>query len=349
MRLLILTQKIDIHDPILGFFHRWVEEFANNCEKVTVICLQKGQFNLPENVKILSLGKENGESRLKYLINFYKYIWSERKNYDSVFVHMNPIYLVWGGIFWKIFGKKTSLWYTHKNIDLKLKIAVKFSDVIFSASKESFRMMTKKLQIVGHGIPVESFRNTQNFSHDLTNKFRMISVGRITKIKNLDVLIRACAILKKKNLKFETCLIGPVVGKDDEKYLKYLNELISENDLSQEIKFIGSVSNDRIAQYNWYCDLSINLAPTGGVDKAVLESMASGSLVLASNLAFEEYFGKYKDILMFKEGDEKDLADKIMNLVSRNDTKSIRSFLQFSVKEKTDLVVLVLKIISKIS
>jgi hypothetical protein len=60
MKLLIITQKVDINDPILGFFHRWIEEFAKHCEKITVICLYKGTYNLPNNVKVLSLGKEEG-------------------------------------------------------------------------------------------------------------------------------------------------------------------------------------------------------------------------------------------------------------------------------------------------
>lgn len=59
MRLLIVTQKVDKNDPILGFFHRWIEEFSKHCEKLTVICLQAGEFKLPANVTVLSLGKEN--------------------------------------------------------------------------------------------------------------------------------------------------------------------------------------------------------------------------------------------------------------------------------------------------
>jgi len=39
MKILILTQKIDKNDDILGFFHGWVAEFAQHCEKVTVIAL----------------------------------------------------------------------------------------------------------------------------------------------------------------------------------------------------------------------------------------------------------------------------------------------------------------------
>src|SRR3989338_3997811 len=96
MKLLIITQKVDKNDPILGFFHRWLEEFAKNVEKLTVICLGKGEYDLPENVRVLSLGKESGHSKIKYLRRFYKYIWMERKNYDAVFVHMNPEYVILG-------------------------------------------------------------------------------------------------------------------------------------------------------------------------------------------------------------------------------------------------------------
>ena len=58
MKLLITTQTVNINDPVLGFFHRWLKEFAENCEQVTVICLQVGEYQLPPNVKVISLGKE---------------------------------------------------------------------------------------------------------------------------------------------------------------------------------------------------------------------------------------------------------------------------------------------------
>lgn len=344
MRLLILTQKIDINDPILGFFHRWVEEFAKHCESVTVICLQKGEYKLPENVKVLSLGKKESEQKFKYILRFYKYIWQERKNYDAVFVHMNPEYIVWAGWLWKLWKKRIALWYVHRAVNLKLKIAEKLVDKIFTASKESFRMKTAKLQVVGHGIPVELFKNPYGVNYKKGDKLRIISVGRITKIKNLDTLVKACRILKKKGLDFEVSLIGPVIGEKDKKYFEYLKQLISENDLNEEIKFLGSVPNNKIAEYYWQNDLSINLAPIGGVDKVILESMASGLLVLVSNVAFEGYFGKYKSTLMFKEKNADDLANKIVNLLSRTDLEDVRNFLLSSVKEKTDLVNLISRI-----
>src|SRR3989338_44123 len=62
MRILIVTQAVDSADSDLGFFHRWIEEFAKRFERVIVICLKEGQHRLPENVSVYSLGKESGKA-----------------------------------------------------------------------------------------------------------------------------------------------------------------------------------------------------------------------------------------------------------------------------------------------
>src|SRR5580704_11376753 len=99
MRLLICTQAVDLDDPVLGFFHRWIAELSKRCERVHVICLKEGRHELPANVFVHSLGKEGGRSRVKYLLNFYRYIRELRGEYDAVFVHMNSEYVVLGGFF----------------------------------------------------------------------------------------------------------------------------------------------------------------------------------------------------------------------------------------------------------
>ena len=160
MKLLIITQKVNEDDPILGFFCRWIEEFARHFELVTVICLEEGRHELPSNVRVLSLGKTAlSKNKVAFICRFYGYIWRERKNYDAVFVHMNPIYVVLGGWFWKLSGKKVALWYTHKAVDLKLRVAERFVDVIFTAAEESFTLKTAKRLVVGHGIDVDKYAN----------------------------------------------------------------------------------------------------------------------------------------------------------------------------------------------
>ena len=144
LRLLITTQAVDLDDPVLGFFHRWVEELARHCEHISVICLKEGRHSLPANVTVYSLGKsaqgrpasgwERFWLRIHYTFRFYRYIWSLRRDYDAVFVHMNPEYIVLGGVFWRLLGKRIGLWYVHKSVTLRLRIAVFFAHAAFTAS-----------------------------------------------------------------------------------------------------------------------------------------------------------------------------------------------------------------------
>ncbi|VAW33214.1 hypothetical protein MNBD_CPR01-313, partial [hydrothermal vent metagenome] len=179
-KLLIVTQTIDENDPVLGFFVRWVEEFAKHAESVEVICLNLGKSDLPKNVRVHSLGKERVSGadntgnieqaqstapsfarrcalRATYAIRFIRLVWRLRNNYDTVFVHMNPEYFVLAGKLWRLMRKRTALWYTHKSVDLKLRIAVLFANIVFTASPESFRLKSNKVHVVGHGIDLEHF------------------------------------------------------------------------------------------------------------------------------------------------------------------------------------------------
>ena len=303
MRLLIITQKVDTNDDILGFFHRWVEEFAKYFKSVIVICLQKGDYNLPENVKALSLGKEKSDSKIKYLFNFYKYIWQERKNYDAVFIHMNPEYAVLGGLFWKLWNKKIGLWYTHKAVNLKLRIAEKLADKIFTASKESFRLNSKKIIVTGHGIDTERFKPS-DISHQQSDKLKIISVGRITPIKNYEVLINAAEILKNGSFPFEIKIAGAAILNSDKIYLKKLRKMIEEKNLNDRIALVGSVPYKNITDFFREGDLFVNFSDTGSIDKAVLEAMSCGLNILTSNEAF-------KNILS-----DKYFTDKIPNHIA---------------------------------
>ena len=172
MRLLIITQKIDQTDPILGFFHTWVVELAKRFENIVVICLQKGEFDLPSNVKVFSLGKEKkNELRIKnyklwikkfgYIFNFYEFIWAERDNYDAVFVHMNQEYVLLGGLFWQIWGKKVFMWRNHPKGNILTRIAVYFSDKVFYTAPNSYTARFNKSVKMPVGVDTSVF-NTES-------------------------------------------------------------------------------------------------------------------------------------------------------------------------------------------
>jgi len=338
--MLILTQKVDKNDAILGFFHSWILEFAKNYEKVTVICLYEGEHNLPDNVKVLSLGKDELSAisyKLRAFFRFYKYIWQERKNYDKVFVHMNPIYVVLGGLFWRLRGNRLALWYTHKNIDLKLRIAEKITNVIFSASKESFLLRSKKLKIVGHGIDVDKYQ----YKNVEQRKYTAVCVGRISPIKNQKLLVEAVDVLvNEKGVRdLKVALVGGFSDFDNG-YYKSVKDFVDNKGLGNNIIFIGSVPNNFIHLYYYESGFSVNLAPTGGLDKVVLESLLCGTPAIALNKTFVNILRD--DKLILKNDDKNELADKIFSILKEgyNNKKELSDF----VRENYSVVNLIKKI-----
>lgn len=321
MNLLVITQKVNKNDSNLGFFHEWLRRLAGKVEKLTVVCLEKGEDTLPENVTVLSLGKEKGGSRLKYLLNFYKYIWQERNNYTGVFVHMNPEYCILGGLFWRIWKKKILFWYTHKAINLRLRLAEKFVNKIFTASKESFRLPSKKVEVVGHGIPVEKFidPNFKNLEKLRGNNLFLMSVGRITPSKDWETVILAIAELQNKKLSGLGIIFFMVVGApittEDIKYGNHLKELASSK---ANMAFTFST-------YPWETELGgmpyvyqgqhllIHTSRTGSMDKVVLEALAAGRIVITSSEAYVHLAnGELKDVIYsFPAGDYQKLAETI--------------------------------------
>ena len=329
MKLLILTQKVDKNDDVLGFFHGWIAEFARYCEQVTVIALEVGEYDLPRNVKVLSLGKKrknhlvvgllSRKNRQKYIFNFYRYIWSERKNYDNVFVHMNPEYVVLGGLLWRMMKKKIGLWYMHKAVNLKLMVAEKLTNVIFSATPESFRWKTKKLNITGHGIDVDKFF----IQSGSTWGGKIITIGRISSIKDYGILIDAMEILRKNGLDIKLDILGGADSSTAKKYLESLQKKVKDKRLEENINFVGSVPNKDIVHHLQQADLFVNTSQTGSLDKAILEAMACGLVVLSSNDSSKNVFGGYKDKLFFKSKDSEDLARKILRITKlSNDERS---------------------------
>jgi len=320
MNLLIITQKVDIDDDILGFFHDWITEFAENFQQVIVICLEERKYSLPLNVMILSLGKEKKASKFTYLLNFYKYIWRERKNYDAVFVHMNAEYVLWGGAIWKALGKKISLWYVHKAVSMKLRIAAWLADDIFTSAKESFGIASKKAIYLGHGIKMNKFGQKREKQ---AGRYDVICVGRISPIKNQKLLIEAANILVNKmsvgDVSFK--LIGGPVYERDNEYLIELKNLTEQYGLNDVIDFVGKVPNKNISQYYGKADLSLNLSPTGGMDKTVLESIASGLPVIAINRIFADCFAGWEDLFLLDRADPELLAQKIVNIKNLDESK----------------------------
>lgn len=334
-RLLILTQKVDINDPILGFFHRWIEEFSKHTEQVTVIALGVGEYQLPKNVRVFSLGKERGVSRLGYILNFYRLIWRERKNYDVVFVHMNEEYVFLGGPIWKLLGKKITMWRNHPAGSLLTRIAMFFSDKIFCTSKYSFTARSKKTVLMPVGIDTDLFKK----KYGVTRKSNsVLFLARIAPSKKPHLLIEALRILKSEGVQLTADLYGDAEPKDAP-YLDSLKRKVEEYSLKDSVLFHGSVPNTATPSIYGAHTVFINTSPSGMYDKTIFEAMACETLVLTSNLNLK---GQIDDMFLFKENEAHDLAEKLKAILclGTEAQEKYGKILRNYVTEKQSLVLL---------
>jgi len=310
--LLIITQKVDERDDLLGFFVDWIRVFSKNFDRILVITLAKDSYQLPENVSVYSLGKERNTSKLFRLVVFYKLLFTLAPKSSGIFAHMSPVFVIASWPIAFIFRKKTIFWYLHRSVTARLKIAEKLSYKIVTADKESLKFESKKIVETGHGINVDKFRTDRTWTS--SDKLKILSVGRISKIKNYETLIEAAKILKHQGVDFEVRIIGkPVMPKDNE-YLKSLQLLIDNYQLQNVVHCVGFIPYSEISQYYKDSDIVIGLTPDGGVDKAVLEGMASGCIVLTSNKVCGKYFGEYESDLIFEYNNPEDLAKKVQSI-----------------------------------
>lgn len=287
MKLLILTQKVDRNDPILGFFHRWLEEFAKSYELVTVICLEAGKHELSENVKVLSLGKEeylhhsHAIRRLVSLCRFYKYIWNEKENYDAVFVHMNQEYVLMAGWLWRLMGKKVYFWRLHPMGSWLTNIACALSHKIFTSSKRAFVSKFEKTVLIPVGVDLEHFRPASL----PVESNKILVFGRIAPIKKLEYIIRGLSILSKKKVSFEADIIGDALLEDRE-YYEFLQKEIRRLRIAKRVKILASVPPDEAPSVYRQYKLFVNVTPDGSLDKTIIEALSSGLKVVVANSHF---------------------------------------------------------------
>ena len=313
MKLLVITQTVDTTDTTLGFFSHWIEEFAKRFEHVDVVCLKKGKYSFPENIHVFSLGKEKKVSKISYILNFYMYIWRERNNYDAVFVHMNQEYVLLGGLFWKLFGKKIFFWRNHPQGSFLTDIAVSLSDKVFCTSKDSYTARCKKTSIMPAGIDMHMFEKSAGVERTPRS---LLMFGRIAPIKRVEVAIDALAILKSTGVVCTLTIVGDAKP-TDENYMIMLKDKVEKLGMTDCVHFKNGVAFSQAPQVYQSHDVFLNFTPSGSFDKTVIEALASGCKVITSNTSMRDILptGSYIDDTPVR------IAEHIQHMLGLTDTE----------------------------
>jgi glycosyltransferase involved in cell wall biosynthesis len=284
MKILIFTQKIDKNDTILGFFHGWLSQLSRKFDSIEVICLSKGEYDLPKNVTVYSLGKERGASKFQYVLNLYKYLSLIRGTYDAVFVHMNQEYVLLAGLYWKAKGTPVYLWRNHPAGSLLTRIAVALSTKVFCTSNRSFTARFKKTVVMPAGIDTSMFQPVEGIQR---KKYSVSMIGRVSEIKRPHIALEAMHILSSRGVQASLDIIGPVAEKDAE-YDESLKKFVENSNLSAVVHFLPGVAPDKLAEVYSRYEICLNLTPAGSFDKTVVEAASCGAVPLVVNESLTE-------------------------------------------------------------
>lgn len=154
-----------------------------------------------------------------------------------------------------------------------------------------------------------------NFFEKVAEKYEknILYMGRISEIKQLETVIRALPMIKN-NMKFR------IYGPAELAYLEYLEELAENLKVTDRLEVVKE-SYDKEKQIK---ELDKNLifvlpSKSEGMPQTLIEAMARERIVIGSdNLGNKDLIKDGKNGFLFKNGDAKDLANKINKLLSMN-------------------------------
>jgi glycosyltransferase involved in cell wall biosynthesis len=317
VRILMITRRVDREDARTGFVHTWIERLAAHpaVERVHVICLERGEYDLPDNVTVASMGKERGYGRLMRLAAFQRAMPPAVHDADVIFAHMSPRYALVAAPWALRYGLPLVLWYTHRHVGLELRLAHLLASRVVTASPESFTLPSHKVAVVGHGIDMAAFRPAEPGTGSLGRL--VAAIGRLSPIKGYDTLIEAAALLVNRP-GCEDVRFAIAGGGTDEHpaYADSLRALVRERGLETRVAFLGAVPHDEIPDIYRDAALTVNLCPTGGLDKVVIESLASGVPALVHNRTFLPILGDAARQLFVPELDPALVADRLAALLA---------------------------------
>jgi glycosyltransferase involved in cell wall biosynthesis len=271
-----------------------------------------------------------------FFSTFFVTYYSIVKNYDIVFVHNMPDFLIFSGFFPKLFGTKLILdvhdpmpelfsaiygWdmnsFFIKIIILQAKISYGFADKMLTA-QEGVRdilvdrgVSRHKIEVI-HNLPDENIftKGRAKLRTDNRASFNLVYTGTVAPRHGLDIAIEAVNLLREEIPEIQFRIIGE--GPD----IPRLKALAREKNLEEKIIFEGVVPLERIPDYLVDSDVCVVSYLNGRYGDLlfptkVFESLMVGLPVVCSRTKIVLRYLDESMLFLFKSGDKEDLADQI--------------------------------------
>lgn len=202
--------------------------------------------------------------------------------------------------------------------------AIKSADYIVSVNKgfledigRAYSVSDKKLHFIPNGVEVPAvaedelqvFKKQKGISDRL--KY-LLFIGTIIPRKRLEALIKLVAEPKMSSFSLIAC--GRTL---DSAYLKTLNELAKELKCEERVRFEGSVAPSKIPHYLSICRFYASASEFEGRSNAMLEALAAGRVVIASDIAaHRELIVDQESGLLFDVNRISELSSRLLEIDS---------------------------------
>ncbi len=220
----------------------------------------------------------------------------------------------------------------YNSVMVRSDLVIAGSNFIFSHINDNygnfFKTSKRKLLVIFRGINTGFYNHQKvlpkkmdNFSQEHKidrNKFLILLPGRLTNWKGQKVFIEAIKILSEQNdiQTFEAIILGSEQGRNV--YKKLLLSMVDQYRLHKVIKFIEHCEEMPVAYRiaNLVCSCSIEPEAFGRVS---VEAQSMGVPIIASDIGgSRETIINEKTGFLFKSGDPKSLAEKILMIMSKD-------------------------------
>ena len=138
------------------------------------------------------------------------------------------------------------------------------------------------IHVFYHGIDTDKFERKNQQQNETPE---ILTVGRLTAKKGIDVLLRACAELRNQGLEFKCRIIG------DGEEKNALTSLTAELDLNNQIEFVGAISSAEIKANYERADIFVlpcvidENGNRDGIPNVIAEAMAMELPVVSSKIS----------------------------------------------------------------
>ena len=204
------------------------------------------------------------------------------------------------------------------------------SEIEMSELMQLYGADPEKICVVPCGVDPEVFRPVRQadareaLGRDQCQRL-VLFVGRIEQIKGIDVLLRSLGMLftKRPDLRDEICLVvvgGALDPGDDapetEKLVE-LRRLVHQHRMEDNVDFIGSLDQERLALWYAAADLCAVPSLTESFGLVALESMACGTPVVATRVGgLQTVVSHGESGLLVPPSDDRALAQAIERVLT---------------------------------